>query len=169
MEEYSVENYVDPVLSYKTLYDKFRVGHLIYDCRNKKITKVDAVILMEIHEKEKNAKKRDKLDYSPLYLTDDWLQKVFQFEAKHLNTTNITVFTSQRHGLKVHKQRGNYYLGYILREKINVGDWMGSSSSKPRVLFVNELMDYCYLLRRDSLKFTSDDLKRINDLIAINE
>ncbi|SDQ89868.1 hypothetical protein [Flagellimonas zhangzhouensis] len=168
MEKYNVEHYVSPYLTYITLHDKLRIGQLIFDCKKRKITMVDTAILSEIYEKEKDGKKVTKDEYRPLNLTDDWLIKIFQFEKKYLNTNNMTVFTSQRHGLKVHKRQGNYYLGYILREKMNIGEWKGSSSSKPEILFVNELMDYCYLLKRDSLKLTKDDLKRINEVIIIN-
>ena len=167
MEEYNVEKYVNPLQTYRTLHDKFKIGHLIFDFGKKRIALVDITILSKIFDKERGGEEGSENAYGPLSLSDEWLEKVFEFEAKFSNTTGMTVFTSRRHGLKIHKQRGNYYLGYIFREKMNIGGWKGSSSSKPEILFVNELMDYCYLLRRDSFQFNEGDLKRINDLITV--
>lgn len=168
MEEYKVEHYVEPELGYRErLSDKFKIGHLIYDRGKGCVIKVDAAVLDTIVRGEEKGMNPEDFIYTPLYMTDEWLVQIFHFEMRHLNTNNMTVFTSLRTGLKVHYQGGNYYLGYIFREKFEANGWLGCSTGKPRIMFINELMDYCFLIKRESIQFTDEEIDKINELIVI--
>ena len=46
MHEYDTENYASPWLPYKILSDKQKIGHLIFDSKLQKVTKVDIEILI---------------------------------------------------------------------------------------------------------------------------
>ncbi|MBO0330088.1 hypothetical protein [[Muricauda] lutisoli] len=166
MEGYNLDYYVNPRLSYANrLSDKFRIGHLIYDTIEKCIVKVSPSILQKMVENELPQNRDEDFRFSPLFIKNDWLTKVFGFEKKYLNANGMTVFTSTRNGLKIHFQSGNYYLGYILREKQIIAGMNGNFSSKPEILFINELMDFCFLIKRDKISFSDDDVKKINEII----
>jgi hypothetical protein len=169
MEEYNIDHYTDPVLGYrKTLKDKFKIGHLIYNLRKRRITTVDISILGEIFQDEDKEEKLRESNYIPMHLTHEWLVNVFGFELRYMATNGITIYTSLRNGLKVNGQRGQFFIGVTIREKINSNGWSGTHISKPSILFVNELMDYSFLLKRDMITFNEDDLDKINELIQID-
>lgn len=169
MEKYSIEHYTNPELSYhNSLIDKLKVGHLIYDNWQKRIVLVDIEVLKKILEHENKKKETSKPNFVPLDLTHEWLVNVFNFEAKHMSTNGITVYTSARNGMKVHGQGGQFFVGVTIREKFNSKGWKGTHVSKPPICFVNELMDYCFLLKRDMITFNEYDLAQINMLMKYN-
>lgn len=169
MEKYSIEHYTNPEPSYhNSLSDKLKVGHLIYDNRQQRIVLVDIAVLEEILEYENKKEETSEPNFVPSYLTHEWLVNVFNFEAKHIATNGITVYTSDRNGMKVHGQRGQFFVGVTIREKINSKGWKGTHASKPPICFVNELMDYCFLLKRDMITFIEYDLAQINMLMKYN-
>ncbi|WP_031442133.1 hypothetical protein [Arenibacter algicola] len=169
MKEYDIENYVEPERSYRTtLCDKFKVGHLIYDNNQQRIKIVDIAVLQEILLWESKDVKGSKLKYIPIYLTHEWLVNVFDFESKYMATNSITVYTSLRNGMKVHGQRGRFFVGVTIREKMDSMGMAGTHFSKPSILFVNELMDYSFLLKRDMIDFNKNDLITINKVMNLN-
>ncbi len=167
MIEYQVENYTNPRMIYRKLSDKLRLGHLIYDLVQKKVKAVDLSLLGEILDFEMKNSADSKIRYFPIPVTKEWLEKVFEFESKYNAPNNMTIFTSLRHGLKIHDQNGNYFVGILNREKSRSAGMYGSHISKPRILYVNELMDYMYLLKRDIWNFSETELNKINTVIKV--
>lgn len=167
MKEYNIENYTNPRTSYKRISNKLKLGQLIYDIIDKKIKIVDIHLLGEILEFEQNISDKCERRYFTIPLTKEWLEKVFDFNSKYNAANSMTVFTSQRHGLKIHKQNSGFYIALISREKTSVYGMSGTIRSKPKILFVNELMDYLYLLKRDEIIFTENEIKKINEIIKV--
>lgn len=114
INNYSHEDYTDPIKTYERISDKLKIGHLIYNNEIKKIVIVTPNILSEIFEKEKNS---DNKEYSLIILKDKWLTKIFNFKSQYLNSQYMTVYTSNSHGLKVHEQNSRFYIGYRFKEK----------------------------------------------------
>jgi hypothetical protein len=167
MVEYQIENYTNPRKGYQKFADKLRLGHLIYDLVQKKVKAVDLSLLKEILDNEIDDSKDSIKRYFPIPLTEEWLIKVFEFESKYNAPNNLTIYTSSRHGLKIHKQREVFFIAIIKREKSSNYGMHGVHTSKPMVLFVNELMDYMFLLKRDVWSFTETELVNINRLIEV--
>lgn len=160
---YDIESYIEPHTTYKTLSDKIKLGQLLFNIQKKAFETVDLKVLEDIVKFEKG-RNIDRV-YYPIPINSEWLTKVFHFEAKFLNIYNMTVFTSRLHGLKIHEQHGRYYVGYTIREKVKLTDHIkGTINSKPQILFVHELMDQLYLIKREQVEITKSDLFEINNI-----
>jgi len=163
MNEYEIENYLNPTLPYLKFADKLRIGHLIFDFKMKRVVKVNMKILKEINlEDELNTKFFDRR-FRPIELTKKWLTDIFCFNAKNNARNSLIVYTSSRNGLIIHEQIGTFFLASKMVEKIGEN---GIHRTKPKVIFINELMDYLFLIKRDDYKWTDADLKRINERIV---
>jgi len=167
MNEYQVEYYINPKITYLKLSDKLRLGHLIYDLEDQTIKIVSLPILSEIVKWETSNSESLDMRYFPIPLTKKWLEKVFCFESKYNQPNYMTVFTSIRHGLKIHNQNDKFFIGIRNIEKFIAKGMTGGHTSKPRILYVNELMDYLYLLKRDNWDFSEQDLEKINMIIKV--
>ncbi|MFD2588423.1 hypothetical protein ACFSQJ_15915 [Croceitalea marina] len=166
MIEYHIENYVRPWEPYKeSLSDKLRIGHLVLDRWAKKIVLVDINILLEVLENERTNSGSKKSKYYPIAITREWLEDVFMFESKYNAPHSMTIYTSLRNGFQVHEYRGNFYVAIRITEKIS--DY-GTLKTKPKILFINELMDYLFLLKRDTYGFIEEDLLKINSAMNID-
>jgi len=167
INDYTIQDYLDPFKTYERLSDKLKIGHLIYSNKLKKIVKVTPKVLTEIFEKEE---KSEKKDYCLIILNENWLTKIFNFKSFYLSTQYMTVYTSNFHGLKVHEQNNRFYLGYGFKEKINkIPGMSGMSNYKPNLFFVNELMDYLFLIKKEQYRFSENDLQKINEEIGKNK
>jgi hypothetical protein len=159
---YVIDNYIEPNTTYKVLSNKIKLGHLLFNIQKKSFEIVDLKVLETIFKFEKEGD-TDRI-YYPIPLNSKWLTKVFHFEVKPLNIHYMNVFTSKIHGLKIHEQRNQYCVGYTIREKVKSENHMqGTISSKPRILYVHELMDQLYLLKREQIEITKSDLIKINN------
>lgn len=159
---YDIENYIEPRNTYKILSNKVKLGQLLFNAKIKTFEIVNLKVLEDIMAFEKGNGIDRK--YYPIPLNPEWLIKVFNFEVNYLNIHNMHVFTSTVHGLKIHGQHESYYVGYTIREKTTLANRMkGTISSKPRILYVHELMDQLYLLKREQIDFTTTDLVNINN------
>lgn len=158
--KYDIENLLNPTLTYNKISNKIKLGQLVFNNLNKKIEKVGISILEEIVQFEKEEIKEQK--FFLLNLTDKWLIQIFEFDSTFLTPQSMTVFTSKKHGLKIHKTRTNFSIAYTIREKVNAGRYKGTHNFKPTVLTVNELMDHLYLIKREEFDFSKEDVEYIN-------
>lgn len=164
INDYSYEDYTDPISTYERISDKLKIGHLIYDNDIKRIVLVTPNILSEIFEKEKIS---DNKKYSLIILKDKWLTKIFNFKSQYLNSQYMTVYTSNSHGLKIHDQNSRFYIGYRFKEKMNnIPGMSGEFMYKPSIFFINELMDYLFLIKKEQFRFNENDIEKINELIG---
>lgn len=164
INNYSHEDYTDPIKTYERISDKLKIGHLVYNNEIKKIVIVTPIILSEIIEKEKISENKK---YSLIILKDKWLTKIFNFKSQYLNSQYMTVYTSNSHGLKIHEQNSRFYIGYRFKEKMdNIPGMLGELVYKPNIFFVNELMDYLFLIKKEQFRFNDYDLEKINELIG---
>ena len=77
----------------------------------------------------------------------------------------MNVYTSKTHSLKVHEQQNQYYVAYTIRKKVKLANQMnGTMTSKPQMLYVHELMDQLFLLKRELVQFSKHDLMEINKI-----
>lgn len=157
---YDIENLLNPTLTYNKISNKIKLGQLVFNNLNKKIEKVEISILEEIVQFEKEENKEQK--FFLLNLTDKWLIQIFEFDSTFLTPQSITVFTSKKHGLKIHKTQTNFSIAYTIREKVKAGRYNGTHNFKPTVLTVNELMDHLYLIKREEFDFSKEDVEYIN-------
>ena len=162
--DYNIENFTNPNSTYNRLSDKIKIGQLIYNVQNKNIEKVSLEILKEIIEYEKNGK--GEQHFFLLGLNDKWLTEIFDFNSQFVNIQNMTVFTSRKHNLKIHKVH-DYRIGYTLRENSGSGNFKGKHHFKPLINTVNELMDHLYLIKREMFDFSKYDMKYINEVISL--
>lgn len=167
MKEYSIDNYTQPRTTYQKISNKLKLGYLLYDNLDKEIKAVSIQILGEILEFEQNNSESKGRRYFPIPLTKEWLENVFDFNSKYNAPNYMTVYTSLRHGLKIHEQNKEFLIAQISREKMSTIGMSGVFISKPKILYVNELMDYLFLLKRDDIIFTEDEINRINEIIKI--
>ncbi len=158
---YEIENYFDPSQTYDKISDKIKIGQLILNYETREIEKIDLKILQEIIHYENGDNEEQK--FFLLNIIDKWLLKVFDFESKYLTPQSMTVFTSRKHDLKIHKIH-DYRIGYTIREKKGSGNFQGKHHYKPLVITVNELMDHLYLIKREVFDFSDKDLEYINEL-----
>ncbi len=156
---YKVEHYVNPGTTYQRLSDKVKLGQLVLNGKNRKIEIVDLGVLEKILVSEKN---NEEKVYFPIPLTSKWLTIIFHFEEKYLVPQNLIVFTSKVHGLKIHLQNHQFRIGYIIRETTKGSPFSGTSTTKPLILTVNELLDHFYLLKREQFQFSEEDLSFLN-------
>ncbi|MEP2059426.1 MAG: hypothetical protein ABJJ05_16570 [Maribacter litoralis] len=165
MNEFNIENYTNPRISYDKIANKLRLGHLIYDHFDNHIKLVDYKLLGEIMDYEmlESLQKR----YNPLSLTKTWLEDVFQFESQYHAPNKMTVYTSLRNGLNIHERGSGFTIGITFREKTSSIGMSGILIAKPKILYVNELMDYHFLLKRDLVTFTNSDVEKINEIIKV--
>jgi len=164
INDYSYEDYTNPINTYEKISDKLKIGHLIYNNDSKKIILVTPNVLSEIFEKEKNS---DNKKYSLIFLKDNWLTKIFNFKSQYLNSQYMTVYRSNSHGLKIHDQNSRFYIGYRFKEKMdNIPGMIGELIYKPNIFFINELMDYLFLIKKEHFEFSDNDLEKINELIG---
>jgi hypothetical protein len=152
------------MITHKKISEKLKIGHLIFDKRLKKIVIVKPEILIEIIEDENNSNSQN---YFLIILKENWLTKIFNFRKQYLNSQYMTVFTSNSNGFKIHERQGIFSLGYIFKEKMNnIHGMTGNLTYKPHIFFVNELMDYLFLIKREQFNFSEKDLQKINKLIG---
>ena len=168
MQLYELEDFMSPRRTYRKLSDKIKLGHLLYDNRKRQFILTDMVVLQEILEYEKEDGENKLAPYSPIPLSGNWLELVFEFEAKFNKANSMTVYTSIRHDMKVHEKGGTFTMGITVREKSHNNGIFGSYNYKPSIYFVNELMDFMYLIKRDTFAFDADDLLLINKAIEIS-
>ncbi|HET8885998.1 MAG TPA: hypothetical protein VFM70_06560 [Salinimicrobium sp.] len=159
--DYEIDNYIDPSLTYDKISDKLKIGQLVLNDEKKKIEKVNLKTLQEIIEFERGNNKKQK--YFLLRLRDKWLLSIFDFDAKFLAPQNMTVFTSRKHHLKIHKTQ-DYRIAYTIRENKGSGGFKGHHHFKPLVMTVNELMDHLYLIKRQVFDFSEKDIEYINEV-----
>lgn len=167
MENYKIENYTNPWSLYKNISKRLKLGHLVYDLSLKNIRLVDHELLGEILKSEL-VEPEKKSNFTIPILTEEWLLKVFDFEDKFNAPNNMTVFTSKRNGLKIHKNRNGFFIAISVRENYSTMGMTGSHVSKPMILTVNELLDYVFLLKRDDISFNERDIDEINRIIYIH-
>jgi|TARA_R110002074_G_scaffold106578_1_gene230142 hypothetical protein len=165
MNEFNIENYTNPRISYNKISNKLRLGHLVYDDFDKKIKLVNHKLLGGIIESEK-VELLEKRFYA-LPLTKSWLENIFEFESKYNNPNKMTVYISHRNGLNIHERNNGFTIGITFREKTSSNGMSGTLVAKPKILYVNELMDYLFLLKRDEVTFNEYDIKRINEVIKV--
>lgn len=48
----------------------------------------------------------------------------------------------------------------------NIPGMLGELVYKPHIFFVNELMDYLFLIKKEQFRFNESDLEKINGLIG---
>lgn len=166
MEEYRIENYTNPWNLYKKISNKLKLGHLVFDTSRKKIRLVDLKLLGEILKSEHD-EPNGKSNFAIPELTKEWLEKVFDFDSKFNAPNNMNVFTSRRHGIKIHENWNGFSIAITVREKSSIMSMTGSHVTKPRVLTVNELLDYMFLLKRDDIVFDERDVEKINTRIKV--
>ena len=166
MEKYRIENYTDPWNLYKKISNKLKLGHLVLDTSLKKFRLVDLKLLEEIVKSEGD-EPNGKSNFIIPDLTKEWLEKIFDFNSKFNAPNNMTVFTSNRHGIKIHESWNGFSIGITVREKSTILGMTGTHVSKPRVLNINELLDYMFLLKRDEMRFDESDIEKINSLIKV--
>lgn len=157
---YTTEHYTNPFLTHETISDKIKLGQPILNLKKKQIQKIDLDILKEIIATEKNEVLSES--YSLLPITSIWLTKFFHFDERYLSAQYMTIYTSQLHGLKIHKQRDQFYIGYTIREKLKARDMNGTLQSKPLILTLNDLMDHLYLIKREQVIISEKDMDSIN-------
>ena len=162
---YNIDHYIEPHTTYKTLYNKIKLGHLIFNSPKKSFEVVDLKILETIVAFE-NGNDLERV-YYPISLSPKWLTNVFSFDVTYLSIYHMNVFTSKIHGLKIHEQHNRYYVGYTIREKVSLVNGMkGTISNKPQILYVHELMDQLFLIKREEISITASDLVDINNSCA---
>ncbi|WP_408039058.1 hypothetical protein [Tenacibaculum amylolyticum] len=136
---------------------------MIYNINLQKIVLVTPKILSEILKEEIQGVNNS---YSMIQINGKWLIEVFNFEAKYLAPQYLTVYKSNLHGFKVHEQLNKFSIGYMFKETRNIIPSMqGDIKYKPQIFYVNELMDYLFLIKKEQFEFNEDDLKTINQLI----
>lgn len=164
--EYNIDNFFNPTLTYDKISNKIKLGQVVYNKAIKNIEKVDLTTLGEIIQFEKERSREQQ--YFLLNLTEKWLIKIFDFDSMYLPPQSLTVYTSKKHGLKIHKTRTKFTIAYTIREKTNAGMYKGTHNIKPTVLTVNELMDHLYLIKREEFDFSRDDMDYINAVFLEN-
>ena len=158
---YNSDHYVDPRKTYDRIADKIKLGHLLYVRDKGSYVVVDLKVLQEILEFEKSENNAPK--YLPIPITDLWLTSIFDFEKKQLATHSGTFFTSRNHGFKIKHQGGRYMFGYTLREKGLGG--RATFNLRPQFLYIHELMDVLFLMRREQFRWSEKDLEWINSVV----
>lgn len=157
---YTTENFINPFITHKIISNKIKLGQPILNLKKKQIQKIDLNIFKEIFAAEKN--KVLSKSYNLLLVNSEWLTKFFHFDENYLAAQAMTIYTSQLHGLKIHKQRDQFFIGYTIREKLKAGNMKGLLQSKPLILTVNDLMDHLYLIKREEVIICEEDIKMIN-------
>ncbi|MDT0648146.1 hypothetical protein RM545_15735 [Zunongwangia sp. F260] len=157
---YTTAHYTNPYLKHKIISDKIKLGQPILNLKKKQVQKIDLDILKEIIAAEKYEVLSES--YSLLSINSIWLTKFFQFDERYLAAQYMTIYTSQLHGLKIHKQRDQFYIGYTIKEKFKAGDMKGTLQAKPLILTVNDLIDHLYLIKREEVIISEEDIKLIN-------
>tara|TARA_R110002033_G_scaffold43075_2_gene84541 strand:- start:466 stop:987 length:522 start_codon:yes stop_codon:yes gene_type:complete len=158
---YVIDHYTEPNSTYTILSNKIKLGQLVFNIQEKAFEIVNLKVLKAIVAFEKG-NGVDRI-YYPIPLNPKWLTKVFHFEVKRLNVHYMHVFTSKVHGLKIHGQHNRYYIAYTIREKVTLANQMkGVQVAKPQILYVHELMDQLYLLKREQIEIKESDLANIN-------
>ena len=79
----------------------------------------------------------------------------------------MTVYTSHRNGLNINERSNGFTIGITFREKASLIGMSGKLVAKPKILYVNELMDYLFSLKRNEVTFNECDIKRINEVIRV--
>lgn len=161
-KEYNIGHYVDPRKTYERVVDKFKLGHLVYSRDKEKYVVVDLKVLQEIIEHDISGKKF--WNYLPIPINDLWLTLIFNFEKKRFATHSGTFFTSRHHGFKIKYQGGRYMLGYTLREKDSNG--RATYNLRPQILFIHELMDILFLMKREQFYWNEEELNWINSVMS---
>lgn len=159
---------MDPKRTYRKLSDKIKLGHLLFDNKKREFIMADIAVLLEILEYEKKDGSGQYPRYLPIPVSGIWLQVVFEFEANFNRSNSMTVYTSLRHDMKVHEKEGKFTVAFTIREKSYNNGIFGTYNYKPSIYYVNELMDFMYLMKRDTFAFDADDLLLINKDIVIS-
>jgi len=139
------------------LHRKLRIGDLIYNYEQRKIVCVDTQIISEL-QKDNNLEK-----FRRIPLNSKWLKKVFEFDSRYLSMQYMTVYTSRVNGIKIHEQRLGFFLSCTFRDKIKTELGEGLHISKPKIVYVDELMTYLTLLNNQEFAF-EDNLSDLNNL-----
>ena len=159
---YNSDHYVDPKKTYDRIADKVKLGHLLYNKDKNTYVVVDFKVLQEIVELERS--ENNSWKYLPIPINDFWLTSIFNFEKRQLATHSGTYFTSRSHGFKIKYQGGRYMFGYTLREK-ELGGGV-TFNLRPQFLFIHELMDLLFLMKREQFTWTEEDLTLINSVMS---
>jgi len=157
---YTTEHYTNPFLTHKIISDKIKLGQPILNLKKKQIQKINLDNLKKIIAAENNEILSES--YSLLPINSIWLTKFFHFDESYLAAQYMTIYTSQLHGLKIHKQGNHFYIGYTIREKFKASDMKGTLQSKPLIFTVNDLIDHLYLIKREQVIISEEDIDSIN-------
>ncbi len=164
-ENYSIENFLNPQKTYKTFSNKIKLGHLVYCLKSNKIEIVDIEIMSNIITYEKKGVSTKV--YYPIPINFNWVIHVFNFSETNQNSKKLRVFQSNIHGLKLHFELNMFRLGYIFKEKLHHGNMNGIDNYKAELLYIHELMDCLYLIKRETFSFCESDIEEINNNIKL--
>ncbi len=149
------------------LSETVKLGHLLYNDDTKTIVRVTIKVLEDLIKLEKTISQSDNGRYYNISLSHDLLVKGFNFNFKYLNAQAMTIYTLPENGFKVQGQQGRFTLPYTSREKSKIAGMSGQIISKAKIEFVNDLIDYLWLLQRQLYVFKDDNLNEINRLFKI--